>query len=61
MRIHGSWTAPAVIVMALATTMSLTACGSDAPPQNTGIGKGTGPVKDPASPQTVTFFSWVGN
>ncbi|NBE93894.1 ABC transporter substrate-binding protein [Nonomuraea sp. KC401] len=61
MRNHGSWTAPAIIMLALATVLSLSACGSEAKNANTDLGKGTGAVKDPASPQTVTFFSWVGN
>ncbi|ETK32862.1 hypothetical protein MPTA5024_27630 [Microbispora sp. ATCC PTA-5024] len=47
--------------MALATSLSLSSCGSDAKKPTTDVGKGAGPVKDPASPQTVTFFSWVGN
>src|SRR3954451_4125162 len=44
--------------MALASAM-LVACSSGTPP-NTHAGKGKGPVKDPKSPVTVTFSSWVG-
>src|SRR3954451_18813479 len=45
--------------MALASAM-LVACSSGTPP-NTHAGKGEGPVKDPTSPVTVTFSSWVGS
>lgn len=61
MRFQGSWTAPAIIAVALAASLSLSSCGSDGQNPTTDVGKGAGPVKDPASPQTVTFFSWVGN
>jgi multiple sugar transport system substrate-binding protein len=37
----------------------LVACSSGKAP-NTSAGKGEGPVKDPTSPVTVTFSSWVG-
>jgi ABC-type glycerol-3-phosphate transport system substrate-binding protein len=60
-RIHKSWKTPAIVALALATSMSLVACGSDEEKPDTNLGKGQGPVKDPTSPQTVTFFSWVGN
>lgn len=60
-RIHGSRSAPAVIALALAASLSLASCGGGAERPNTDVGKGAGPVADPASPQTVTFFSWVGN
>jgi multiple sugar transport system substrate-binding protein len=41
-------------------TSALVACSSGAKP-NTNVGKGKGPVKDPTSPTTVTFSSWVGS
>jgi len=47
-------------------TSALAACSSDSsdddatPPTST-QGAGKGKVEDPKSPQTVTFFSWVGN
>jgi multiple sugar transport system substrate-binding protein len=61
-RFHKSWKASAFVALALAASMSLAACGggSDDKP-GTDLGKGPGPVKEPTSPQTVTFFSWVGN
>jgi ABC-type glycerol-3-phosphate transport system substrate-binding protein len=65
MRINKSWKVPAVVALALATSVGLAACGSDddssAGPKHPDVGKGEGPVADPTSPQTVTFFSWVGN
>jgi multiple sugar transport system substrate-binding protein len=60
-RFHRSWKAPAIVALALAASLSLAACGSDGKKPNTTLGTGAGPVKDPTSPQTVTFFSWVGN
>lgn len=65
MRVKKSWKVPTVVVLAFATSMSLAACGgddgdSDSKPK-ADVGKGEGPVQDPTSPTTVTFFSWVGN
>src|SRR3954452_15105947 len=45
-------------VLALASA-ALVACSTGTAP-NTDAGKGKGPVKDPTSPVTVTFSSWVG-
>jgi multiple sugar transport system substrate-binding protein len=42
-----------------AASLALVACSTGTPP-NTHAGKGEGPVKDPTSPVTVTFSSWVG-
>jgi multiple sugar transport system substrate-binding protein len=39
---------------------ALTACSAGTKP-DTDAGKGQGPVKDPTSPVTVTFSSWVGS
>jgi multiple sugar transport system substrate-binding protein len=68
MRVNKSWRVPAVGALALATSVSLAACGSDdsggagpKDPAKETIGQGPGPVADPTSPTTVTFFSWVGN
>jgi multiple sugar transport system substrate-binding protein len=47
-----------VAVFTLAS--ALVACSSGAKP-NTNVGKGKGPVKDPTSPTTVTFSSWIGS
>jgi multiple sugar transport system substrate-binding protein len=58
---HKSWKAPAVLALALATSIGLTSCGGDDEKPDANVGKGQGAVKDPTSPQTVTFFSWVGN
>jgi multiple sugar transport system substrate-binding protein len=65
-RVNKSWKVPAVGALALATALALASCGSsddsgDAQPKHPDIGKGPGPVADPTSPQTVNFFSWVGN
>jgi multiple sugar transport system substrate-binding protein len=49
----------AQMVVALGLTSALVACGSK--PPSTDAGKGEGPVKDPTSPTTVTFSSWVGS
>jgi multiple sugar transport system substrate-binding protein len=67
MRVNKSWKVPAVVALAFASSVSLAACGSDDSgggnnnAENENIGKGPGPVEDPAEPTTVTFFSWVGN
>src|SRR4051794_23360849 len=68
MRVNKSWKVPAVVTLALATSVSLAACGSSdnsgsgpKDPAKETIGRGPGPVKDPTSPTTVTFFSWGGN
>jgi multiple sugar transport system substrate-binding protein len=53
-----SRTAQVVAVFTLAS--ALVACSSGAKP-NTNAGKGQGPVKDPTTPTTVTFSSWVGS
>jgi multiple sugar transport system substrate-binding protein len=47
-----------VAVLALAST--LVACSVGTKPK-TGGGAGQGPVKDPKSPVTITFSSWVGS
>jgi multiple sugar transport system substrate-binding protein len=62
-RFQKSWRAPAVVALAVAASMSLVACGGsdDGNKPDANVGKGQGAVKDPTSPQTVTFFSWVGN
>src|SRR5215212_5047375 len=46
------------LVAVLALSGALVACSSGTEP-NTSAGKGEGPVKDPTSPVTVTFSSWV--
>jgi multiple sugar transport system substrate-binding protein len=56
-----SWKVPAIVTLAFAASISLAGCGSDDSKSDTNQGAGQGPVKDPTSPQTVTFFSWVGN
>jgi multiple sugar transport system substrate-binding protein len=48
------------MVAVLALSSALVACSSGKAP-NTNAGKGQGPVKDPTSPVTVTFSSWVGS
>jgi len=48
------------MIAALAVSTALTACSAGSKP-NTDAGKGQGPVKDPTSPVTVTFSSWVGS
>jgi multiple sugar transport system substrate-binding protein len=48
------------LVLAVGLTSALVACGSSSKP-NTDAGKGQGAVKDPTSPTTVTFSSWVGS
>jgi multiple sugar transport system substrate-binding protein len=50
----------AQVVAVFTLTSALVACSSGAKP-NTNVGKGKGPVKDPTSPTTVTFSSWVGS
>jgi multiple sugar transport system substrate-binding protein len=50
----------AQVVTAFTLASALVACSSGAKP-NTNAGKGQGPVKDPTSPTTVTFSSWVGS
>lgn len=47
-------------VFAVGLISALVACGSK-PSSDNNIGKGPGPVKDPTSPVTVTFSSWVGS
>jgi multiple sugar transport system substrate-binding protein len=47
-------------VFAVGLISALVACGSK-PASTNNIGKGPGPVKDPTSPVTVTFSSWVGS
>ena len=65
MRVQKSWKVSAFVALALAASLSLASCGGDDSSGggggNPNVGKGEGPVKDPTSPQTVTFFSWVGN
>jgi multiple sugar transport system substrate-binding protein len=59
MRSHRvSVSARALLVVGLIS--ALVACGSK-PASTNNIGKGPGPVKDPTSPVTVTFSSWVGS
>jgi multiple sugar transport system substrate-binding protein len=48
------------MVAAVAVTTALAACSAGSKP-DTNAGKGQGPVKDPTSPVTVTFSSWVGS
>src|SRR3954447_22428300 len=48
------------LVAVLALSGALVACSSDNA-SNTTAGKGEGPVKDPTTPVTVTFSSWVGS
>jgi multiple sugar transport system substrate-binding protein len=55
-----SRTSRIVAVVALASA-ALVACSVGDPPKTTNAGKGEGPVKDPTSPTTVTFSSWVGS
>lgn len=50
----------ALLVAAVAVTTALAACSAGSKP-DTNAGKGQGPVKDPSSPVTVTFSSWVGS
>jgi multiple sugar transport system substrate-binding protein len=50
----------AQLIVAIGLTSALVACGSK-PASTNNIGKGKGPVKDPTSPVTVTFSSWVGS
>jgi multiple sugar transport system substrate-binding protein len=47
-------------LFAVGLISALVACGSK-PASTNNIGKGPGPVKDPTSPVTVTFSSWVGS
>ena len=67
MRVNKSWKVPAVVALALASSVVLAACGSDDDSGGGGgggnpdLGQGAGPVEEPSEPQTVTFFSWVGN
>jgi multiple sugar transport system substrate-binding protein len=49
----------AQLVVAVGLTSALVACGSSN--SNSSAGTGQGPVKDPTSPVTVTFSSWVGS
>jgi multiple sugar transport system substrate-binding protein len=49
-----------LVVAAGLTSVLVAACGSGNKP-DTNAGKGQGPVKDPTSPVTVTFSSWVGS
>jgi ABC-type glycerol-3-phosphate transport system substrate-binding protein len=52
------------VAAALVTISSfgLVACGGDSDgPESEPKGEGPGPVEDPTSPTTVTFFSWLGN
>jgi multiple sugar transport system substrate-binding protein len=53
----------AAVVAALVTVSSfgLVACGGSDEPSGPPKGEGEGAVKDPTSPTTVTFFSWLGN
>jgi multiple sugar transport system substrate-binding protein len=53
-----SRSAKLVAVFALASAM--VACSAGTKPKTT-AGTGAGPVKDPASPVTITFSSWVGS
>jgi multiple sugar transport system substrate-binding protein len=55
-----SFSRSAQVVAAFALASALVACSSGTKP-NTSAGKGEGPVKDPSSPVTVTFSSWVGS
>jgi multiple sugar transport system substrate-binding protein len=48
------------MVAVLGLSTALVACSSGKAP-DTNAGKGQGPVKDPTSPTTVTFSSWVGS
>lgn len=55
-----SFSRTAQVVATFTLASALVACSSGAKP-NTDAGKGKGPVKDPTSPTTVTFSSWVGS
>ncbi|MGY2704425.1 MULTISPECIES: ABC transporter substrate-binding protein [unclassified Nocardioides] len=52
--------AAAAVAVAVAS-MSLAACGGSDKPSGPPKGEGQGPVAEPTSPTTVTFFSWLGN
>jgi multiple sugar transport system substrate-binding protein len=63
MRFHRSWRVPAGVALVLSLALTVASCGGGDNQQKAGAdtGTGQGPVQDPATPQTVTFFSWVGN
>ncbi|MDX6364973.1 MAG: multiple sugar transport system substrate-binding protein, partial [Nocardioidaceae bacterium] len=48
------------VVATFTLASALVACSAGSKP-NTDAGKGKGPVKDPTTPTTVTFSSWVGS
>jgi multiple sugar transport system substrate-binding protein len=62
-RYHKSWRIPAIVALTIVAGTGLAACsgdsGDDEPRAD--VGKGEGPVEEPSEPQTVSFFSWVGN
>src|SRR4051794_11253476 len=62
-RIRKSWRTPVVAGLALVLCTGLTACSgsSDDDTPDSTKGQGKGKVEDPSKPETVTFFSWVGN
>jgi multiple sugar transport system substrate-binding protein len=61
MRFRESLKVPAVVALAIVTGAGLTACSGDEEEPRADVGRGEGPVQEPSEPQTVTFFSWVGN
>jgi multiple sugar transport system substrate-binding protein len=61
-RFHGSWRVPVGATVVLAVALTMASCGGDDQKKaDADVGTGQGAVQDPATPQTVTFFSWVGS
>ncbi|MGW0229364.1 ABC transporter substrate-binding protein [Actinopolymorpha singaporensis] len=51
---------PRIIAALAVTGIALASCSSPGDSSKTDVGAGKGPVKDPTSPVSVTFSSWVG-
>jgi ABC-type glycerol-3-phosphate transport system substrate-binding protein len=60
-RFNRSWRGLTGAALLVVLALTAASCGSGEKKADTDLGAGQGAVQDPATPQTVTFFSWVGN